>query len=331
MRALVLHREEERSDGAGGVRASVETASPVSAGPVEVAVRYSSVNYKDGLAVTGRGKVVRGEFPFVAGIDLVGEVVSSDDDRFAKGDVVVGTGGGLGETIWGGYAERAFPDPEYLVRLPSAIDPVHAMAVGTAGVTAMLSVLALDSGRASRAGEVLVTGASGGVGSWAVGLLAASGYRIAASTGSSDAHEYLKHLGAHAIIHRDELASGPARPLDSAVWSGAVDTVGGATLAAVISRIGRHGTIVACGNAGGHEFTSSVFPFILRGVRLMGIDSNTSPAEERTRVWSRLAELIPRLPVDDMFNIISLADVPDAAERILRGDVRGRLVVDVNA
>ena len=185
MRALVLHREEEKSNDAGGVRAAVETVNPVSDGPVEVAVRYSSVNYKDGLAVTGRGKVIRGEFPFVAGIDMVGEVVSSSDDRFHKGDIVVGTGGGLGETVWGGYAERAFPNPEYLVRLPSSIDPVHAMAVGTAGVTAMLSVLALDSGPASRAGEVLVTGASGGVGSWAVGLLAASGYRVAASTGSS--------------------------------------------------------------------------------------------------------------------------------------------------
>ena len=327
MRALRLHRTGDETT------AILETVgeADIPRGPVEVAVRYSSLNYKDGLAVTGRGKIIRGEFPFVPGIDLVGEVVSSSDDRFAPGDIVVGTGGGLGETIWGGYATRAFPNPDHLVRLPRSIDLVHAMAAGTAGFTAMLSVLALDSDDASRESDVLVTGASGGVGSWAIALLAASGYQVVASTGSSAVHDYLRRLGANAIIHRDELASGAERPLDSATWSGAVDTVGGATLSAVLSRVGRHGIVAACGNAGGHEFTTTVFPFILRGVRLYGIDSNTSANDERERVWARMAELMPSLPVDQMFDIISLAEVAEASERILRGDVRGRLVVDVNA
>ncbi len=302
-------------------------------GEVLVAVIYSSLNYKDALAVTGKGKIIRGAYPFVPGIDLVGRVEASEVPSFAVGDMVILTGGGLGERTWGGYSQMQRISAEWLTPLPEAMTPLRAMEMGTAGFTAMLAVMALEEhGLTPDSGEVVVTGASGGVGSIAVALLAKLGYSVVASTGSDDAHGYLHDLGAARIIHRDELGQGPARPLDSARWAGAVDTVGGDTLAAVISTLGRHGCVAACGNAGGHHLNTTVFPFILRGVNLLGIDSNTASPAQRRQAWKRLATDLPRHAADLILSgIIHLDQVPAMSETILQGGVRGRIVVDVNS
>lgn len=325
IRALRIHRTEN-----GAVpRLERLDEADLPAGTVTVDVSYSSLNYKDGLALTGRGKIIRGDLPFVPGIDLAGTVVESTDARFSAGDRVVGNGGGLGELIWGGYATRARPNPEYLAKLPDALSFEEAMAIGTAGFTAMLAVMTLEREQVDRNGTVLVSGASGGVGSLAVALLAANGFRVAASTGSRDAHDYLRMLGAVEIIDRSELSEGARRPLDSTTWSGAVDSVGGATLASILSRLGWHGTVAVCGNAGGAKVDTTVFPFILRGVKMMGIDSNTSPRAERQVAWQRLASELPRDALHAAYHVVSLAEVPDEAERIVRGQIRGRTVVRV--
>ncbi|MDX1546721.1 MAG: MDR family oxidoreductase [Rhodothermales bacterium] len=302
-------------------------------GEVLVSVLFSSINYKDGLAVTGRGKIIRGDFPFVPGIDLVGRVEESAVDRFSEGDLVVLTGGGLGERFWGGYSQQQRVPAEYLVRLPESMTPLRAMEVGTAGFTAMLAVMALEErGLTPEHGEVVVTGASGGVGSFAVALLANLGYTVVASSGSEDAYAYLERLGAARILPRDELGEGPQRPLESARWAGAVDTVGGATLAAVLSQLGRHAAVAACGNAGGHELHTTVYPFILRGVALLGIDSNTAPYDQRCEAWKRLSWDLPKEAADLILGgVIHLDQVPAMCEEIIQGGVRGRIVVDVNA
>ena len=302
-------------------------------GAVLVAVVYSSLNYKDALAVTGTGKIIRGAYPFVPGIDLVGRVEASEASAFSVGDLVILTGGGLGERTWGGYSQQQRISTEWLTRLPEAMTPLRAMEMGTAGFTAMLAVMALEEHDITPdGGEVVVTGASGGVGSIAVAVLAKRGYTVVASTGSEDAHGYLRDLGAARIIHRDELGQGPARPLDSARWAGAVDTVGGDTLAAVLSTLGRHGCVAACGNAGGHHLNTTVFPFILRGVNLLGIDSNTASLAQRRQAWNRLTTDLPA-HISDLIRsgIIPLDQVPAMSETILRGGVRGRIVVDVNS
>lgn len=301
-------------------------------GDVLVSILFSGLNYKDALAVTGRGKIIRGEYPFIPGIDLVGEVVSSDHAKFVKGDLVIGTGWGLGESHWGGYSELARVSGEWLVPLPSGLSPEDSMVVGTAGLTAMLSLMELGQcGRATSDLEVVVTGASGGVGSMAVALLAASGFSVAASTGSPTAHDYLRRLGATRIIEREELGRGPSRPLDSARWSGAVDTVGGATLAAILSQMDRHGSVASCGLAGGHTLETTVFPFILRGVRLLGIDSNTCPITKRLTAWDRIGDLLSRNVLKQIkAATISLEEIPEFSERLLEGKIHGRIVVDVS-
>lgn len=326
-KALQLHRTSTGSS--EPVLASL-SADDLPPGPVTVAVHYSSINFKDGLAVTDRAKIIRGEFPFVPGIDLAGEVVASTDDRFTAGDRVVGTGGGLGETIWGGFSELARPDPEYLVHLPDDLSYEQAMGIGTAGFTAMLAVMAFEREEVSTEQPVLVTGASGGVGSMAVALLASRGYTVEASTGKEEAHAYLRDLGAARILHRDVLSEGPARPMDSAAWGGAVDTVGGTTLASVISKLGWHGTVAVCGNASGAELQTTVYPFILRGTKMIGIDSNTSPVSERVAAWRSLAAGLQRDALARMYTVIDLDQVADGCEQIIRGAVRGRLVVRVN-
>ncbi len=302
-------------------------------GEVLLSVLYSSLNYKDGLAVTGTGKIIRGAYPFVPGIDLVGRVEESTDTAFKQGDLVVQTGGGLGETTWGGYSQRQRVPARWLVPLPDALTPLRAMVLGTAGFTAMLSVMTLEQhGVTPERGEVVVTGASGGVGSIAVALLAHLGYDVVASSGSADAYDYLRELGAARIIHRDELGAGPQRPLESARWAGAVDTVGGATLAAVLSTLGLHGCVAACGNAGGHDLHTTVFPFILRGVCLAGIDSNTAPYAQRCQAWKRLTWDLPRHALDLVLaGVIHLDQVPAMSRELLKGNIRGRVVVDVNA
>lgn len=300
-------------------------------GKVLVSVLCSSLNYKDGLAITGKGNIIRGDFPFIPGIDLVGRVEASETAAFKPGDMVVQTGGGLGETRWGGYSQQQRVDTDWLVKLPRDLSPEQAMTIGTAGFTAMLSVMALEKqGLEKKRGEVLVTGASGGVGSMAVAILAHLGYSVAAATGSEDAHEYLRSLGADRIIGRDALAGGPKRPMESARWAGAVDTVGGDTLATVIAQMGRHGSMAACGNAGGFKLDTTVFPFILRGVNLLGIDSNTSSLEQRSAAWERLVSDLPKGALAQIQEtVISLDELPAQSEKIVSGRIRGRVVVDV--
>lgn len=301
-------------------------------GDTLVAISHSGLNYKDALAITGRGKIIRGDYPFIPGIDFVGEVVDSKSRSFVPGDPVIGTGWGLGETHWGGYSQFQTVEGEWLVLLPEMLSRENAMVVGTAGLTAMLSVMALeDAGLNPSHGEVIVTGASGGVGSLAVALLSASGYAVVASTGSTSAHEYLRDLGAARIIDRGELAAGPARPMDSARWAGSIDVVGGSTLAAIISQLDRHGSVAACGLAGGHEVHTTVYPFILRGVNLLGIDSNTCPIRRRVEAWDRIARLLsPEVLSRIKADTITMEEIPAYSERILAGGITGRVVVDVH-
>lgn len=326
-RALLLYPPADAPDARVE---SVET-DRLPEGDVLVRVSHSSLNYKDGLAVTGKGKIIRGEFPFVTGIDLVGTVESSEHSEFEPGNAVVLTGWGTGEARWGGYAERARVSSDHLVRLPDGLSPEHAMVAGTAGFTSMLAVMALeDYGVTPDRGEVAVTGASGGAGSFAVAILAHYGYEVVASTGSEAAHEDLKALGASRIISRDELGDGARRPLDSAKWAGAVDAVGGPSLEALLSQTATHGAVAAFGNAQSHELHTTVFPFILRGVALLGIDSNTCPMDRRRVAWDRLATLPTEVYDRIHSETVGLGEIAEAAERITRGRTRGRVLVDVS-
>lgn len=326
MRALVLYQED------GTIQPRIETLPEerLPEGDVLLEVHYSSLNYKDALAVTGKGRIIRGDYPFVPGIDLVGTVLESANPGIKKGQTVIVTGWGLGESHWGGYATRARVRSEWVVPLPSRLTPLEAMAIGTAGFTAMLAVMALEEhGLMPDQGEVVVTGASGGVGSLAVAILAHLGYEVVASTGKASAHGLLLTLGASRVIDRQELGQGPQRPLDAGRWAGAIDTVGGPTLAALLSQIKRHGSVAACGLAQSHEFTTTVFPFILRGVTLLGIDSNTCPQERRRRAWYRLVHDLPKDALHRVTRVIPLAEVPQWSEAMLAGKTQGRLVVDV--
>ena len=327
--ALVLEKEGEAIQAA--VRQVAE--EDLGEGEVLVAVRYSSLNYKDALAVTGKGKVIRGDYPFVPGIDMVGEVEASSVPAYEPGDAVIATGWGLGEETWGGFAQKQRVQASWLVPLPEELSMKEAMAIGTAGLTSMLSVLALeDHGVASECGEVVVTGASGGAGSFAVALLAERGFQVAAVTGRQEAHDYLRELGAARLVDRSELDKGPERPLERARWAGAVDAVGGKTLATLISQTSLHGSIAAFGNAGGHALNTTVFPFILRGVNLLGIDSNRCPAGRRQAAWSRLARDLPKKHIQKVLrDVVPLARVPEQSRALLEGKGSGRVVVDVQA
>lgn len=317
----------------GEILASIHTIEPASlpSGEVLVSVVYSSLNYKDGLAVTGRGKVIR-HFPMVPGVDLAGTVVESAASSFKPGDEVLVTGWGIGETHWGGYAQLARLKADWLTPLPDGLNFKQAMAIGTAGFTAMLAVLALEhQGLRPDHGEVLVTGATGGVGSMAVAILAGSGYQVVASTGRVEAHNYLRQLGACDIIDREVLTELPSRPLESGRWAGAVDVVGGDTLASLLAALKPEASVAACGLAGGSTLNTTVFPFILRGVNLLGINSVTIPAKQRLEVWRRLEQDLSLNLLEMMTQVISLAEVPTFSHKILDGQVRGRVVVDVNA
>lgn len=299
-------------------------------GDVTVAVEYSTVNYKDGLALTGKAPVIR-TWPLIPGIDFAGRVETSTHEGFKPGDRVVLNGWGVGETHHGGYAEKARVKGDWLVKLPDSISTAHAMAIGTAGYTAMLCVMALEfHGVTPDKGDVLVTGAAGGVGSVAIALLAKLGYRVIASTGRASEADYLKGLGAADIIDRNEL-SGPARPLGKERWAGAVDAVGSHTLANVLSMTRYGGTVAACGLAQGMDLPGSVAPFILRGVTLAGIDSVMAPKAKRVEAWSRLAKDLDLAALDRMTSRATLGDVPALGEEIIAGRVRGRVVVDVKA
>lgn len=301
-------------------------------GDVTVEVAYSSLNYKDGLAVTGRAPIVRRP-PLVCGIDLAGTVTDSSSPRWFPGDEVVVTGWGLSETHPGGYTERQRVRSDWLVARPPGLTLAQTMAVGTAGLTAMLCILALeDAGlKPGDEGPVLVTGAGGGVGSVAVAVLARLGYRVAASTGRTEIHDYLRGLGAADIVERSELAEESAKALQAPRWAGAVDTVGSTTLASALRQAHYGAAVAACGLAGGTDLPVTVHPFIIRGVRLLGVDSVQCPTPRREHAWERLAtDLEPDL-LDRMTTLEPLAAVPRLAEEILAGRTRGRVVVDVRA
>jgi acrylyl-CoA reductase (NADPH) len=328
--ALVLDRAEGALQ-VGVQRLAVDDLPEAGPEEVQVEVLYSSVNYKDALAVTGAGKIIRGGYPIVPGIDLVGQVVESKREDLEVGEHVIGTGWQLGEVDWGGYTQRAKVDGSKLVRLPEHLTPKHAMVVGTAGFTAMLSVMALEEHDVSPDdGEVVVTGASGGGGSMAVTLLDVLDYEVVASTGSEEAHDYLRDRGADRIVHRRAFEEGPERPMGTGKWAGAVDAVGGETLSTLLAQLQRHGSVASFGNAAGHELETSVFPFILRGINLLGIDSNTCPNERRQAAWRRLASVLSDEDFEEMTaRTIGLDEVPDACEMLLAEGVRGRIVVDV--
>jgi acrylyl-CoA reductase (NADPH) len=326
-RALVLHEE------GGKVVPRVETVDEarLPPGEVTVAVEYSTLNYKDGMILEGQGRLVRA-YPHVPGVDFAGTVLHSDSPEFRPGDPVILTGWRVGELHWGGYAERARVPASFLVRRPDGLTAKQAMAIGTAGFTAMLAVIALEKhGLAPAAGDVLVTGAAGGVGSIAVSLLAALGYRVAASTGRPELREYLEGLGATALIDRAALAAKPVRPLDRERWAGAVDAVGGMTLATVLTQLNYRASVAACGLAGGSDLPATVIPFLLRGVNLLGIDSVMCPRAERIKAWDRLARDLPLAKLEAMTRTVPLAEVPALAPRILKGEVRGRIVIDLAA
>ena len=324
-KAVLIEKDE------AGYRAGVTEVDDAALpeGDVTVRVAYSTLNYKDGLAITGKGPVVR-KFPMVPGIDLAGTVEASTHAGIAVGDKVVLNGWGVGEGHWGGLSQRARLKGDWLVPLPAAFTPRQAMAIGTAGYTAMLCVMALERhGVTPASGEVLVTGANGGVGSVAVALLAKLGYTVVASTGRPQEADYLKALGATEIIDR-ALLSAPGKPLAKERWAGAVDTVGSHTLANVCASMKYRGAVAACGLAQGMDFPSSVAPFILRGVTLAGVDSVMAPRAERLEAWRRLAQDLDVTKLDLMTHEIGLGEAVATAAALLEGNVRGRVVVDVN-
>lgn len=298
-------------------------------GDVTVDVAYSTLNYKDGLAITGDGPIVR-SFPMVPGVDLAGTVTASSDPDFAVGDQVVLNGWGVGEGHWGGLAQKARLQGKWLIKLPDTFSAAHAMAIGTAGYTAMLAVMALESnGVTPDKGDVLVTGANGGVGSFAVAILSRLGYRVVASTGRLNETAYLEQLGAAEVIDRKTL-SGPGRPLSKERWAGAIDSIGSHTLANICAATRYRGTVAACGLAQGMEFPASVAPFILRGITLAGIDSVTRPRADRIAAWERLATDLDLSLLSLISREIGLSEVINIAPKLLAGEVRGRVVVDVN-
>ena len=298
-------------------------------GDVTVNVEWSTVNYKDGLAVTGKAPVVR-RFPMIAGIDFAGTVSESSNPNWKPGDKVICNGWGMGETHLGAYAEKARVKGDWLVKLPNGVSPRDAMAIGTAGYTAMLSVLALEKhGLTPKDGPVVVTGAAGGVGSVAIAVLSKLGYHVIASTGRVSESDYLKKLGAAEIIDRAEL-SGTAKPIAKERWAGGIDSVGSTTLANLLSMTKYRGAIAACGLAAGMDLPSSVAPFILRGVCLLGIDSVMCPIELRRQAWDRLATDLDAAKLAEITQEISLDDVIAAGAKVLAGEIRGRLVVKIS-
>jgi acrylyl-CoA reductase (NADPH) len=321
----------EQNDGTTTASVREISIGELPAGDVLVKVAYSSLNYKDGLAVTGRGKVIR-QFPMVPGIDLAGVVEQSSASAFQPGDAVVATGWGLGEQHWGGYAQYARVNAGWLVPLPPGFSLEQSMAIGTAGFTAMLCLMALEEHglTASVSKPVVVSGAAGGVGSIAVALLASRGYKVTAITGRKEAHDYLRSLGAAEILDRADVATGSTRPLEKERWSGAVDTVGGEMLAGILRTLSYGASAAACGLAGGGNLPTSVFPFILRGVNLLGIDSVMCPAARRQSAWTRLASELHADRLASMTQVVPLGDIPAWSVRILDGQVRGRVVVDVS-
>ena len=299
-------------------------------GDVTVDIDYSTLNYKDGLCIGPGGGLVR-NYPHVPGIDLAGIVETSDDARYKVGDEVVLTGWRVGENRWGGYAQKARVKSDHLVPLPKGLSTKQAMAVGTAGLTAMLAIMALEQqGLTNGSGPVLVTGAAGGVGSVAVAILANLGYNVAAVTGRPAVGQYLKALGAKQIVARDDINEIIKKPLEAETWAGCVDAVGGDMLARVLGQMSYGGSIASVGLAGGSALNASVIPFLLRGVNLLGIDSVVQPLDNRKRAWERIAQDLPLKKLESMVTLATLSDLPDLGKEILKGRIKGRVVIDVN-
>ena len=327
-KALLVEKDDD-----GKTSATVQELddSRLPEGDVTIAVQFSTVNYKDGLCIGPGGGLVR-TYPHVPGIDFAGTVEQSDDPRYQPGDQVVLTGWRVGEAHWGGYATRARVKADWLVPLPENLTARQAMAVGTAGFTSMLAVMALeDHGLTTEKGEVLVTGAAGGVGSVATAILANLGYQVAAVTGRPEAAQYLTDLGATRIVPRDEIAETVKRPLEAETWAGCVDAVGGPMLARILGQMKYGGSVAAVGLAGGAQLPATVIPFLLRGVNLLGIDSVMRPYEDRVRAWNRIASDLPLGKLEQMVQPATLADLPELGRNILQGQVKGRVVVDVTA
>jgi acrylyl-CoA reductase (NADPH) len=324
-KAIVISKQ----DGAQTVKLTDLEESELPDAPVTVRVEFSTINYKDGLAVTGKSPVVR-KFPMVPGIDFAGVVEKSTSDKWRAGDRVLLNGWGVGESHWGGLAQKARVNAEWLQRIPDSFTTRQAMAIGTAGYTASLCVEALvKGGLTPDRGDVLVTGACGGVGSVAVALLAKAGFKVTASTGKTSEGDYLKALGASAVIDRNELAQ-PGKPLQKERWAGVVDSVGSHTLANACAQTRYRGLVTACGLAQGMDFPTTVAPFILRGVSLLGIDSVMAPPEVRQPAWDRLARDLDAASLEHLSTVIGLSEATAEAQRILTGGIRGRVVVDVN-
>lgn len=328
-RALVMEKDGD-GPATPAIRSLDDTALPE--GEVTVAVEYSTLNYKDGLCLSPTGGGLVRKYPHVPGIDFAGTVIDSTDPRYAPGDAVVLTGWRVGEVHWGGYAQKARVKADWLVPLAKGLTTRRAMAIGTAGFTSMLAIQALeDHGMTPDKGEVLVTGAAGGVGSVAVALLAALGYSVAAVTGRPETESYLRDLGATRIVPRAEIAETVKRPLESETWAGCVDAVGGAMLARVLGQLQSNASVAAVGLAGGANVPASVIPFLLRGVNLLGIDSVLKPYAARVHAWDRIAALMPMDKLDAMIRPARLEDLPDLGAAILKGAVQGRVVVDLSA
>jgi len=324
-RALVL----DQVDGDTVAEVKQLTVDDLPQEDVRIAVEYSSLNYKDGMAVTGTGKIIR-TFPMVPGIDLAGKVIESASDKYQPGDSVILTGWGVGERYWGGYSQQAAAKAEWLVSTPEGLDSRKAMIIGTAGFTAMLCVMTLEEARVTPdLGPVLVTGASGGVGSIAVLLLSKLGYEVTAVTGRESTHEYLKGIGASQIRSRDEMVA-ESRPLESQLWAGAVDTAGGDILARTLAEMKYGGAVAACGLASNFKLDTTVMPFILRNVSLRGVDSVSCPIERRTRAWERLATDLPQSAYDAISRTVGLDEAEAVSKEIMAGQVQGRVLIDPN-
>ena len=325
--ALVVNKDEDGKTSSGVSRVTLEDLPD---GEVVVAVEYSTVNWKDGLCLGAGGGLVR-NYPHVPGVDFSGTVESSDDPRYNQGDKVILTGWRVGEAYWGGYAQKARVKADWLVPLPAGITTKQAMAVGTAGFSAMLAIQALeDHGLKQEYGPVLVTGAAGGVGSVATAILANIGYEVAAVTGRPEASNYLKDLGASQIVERGEINEAIKRPLEAATWAGCVDAVGGEMLARLLGQLKYGASVAVVGNASGTAIPANVIPFLLRGVNMLGIDSAMQPYENRVRAWNRITTDLPMEKLDGMINDAVLADLPRLGEEIQSGQIKGRVVVDVN-
>lgn len=321
MQALILEQQQ------GKTLASIQSisASQLPPGEVTVDIHWSGLNYKDALAITGKGKIIR-HFPMVPGIDFAGTVYASEDPRFHAGQPVLLTGWGVGEHHWGGLATRARVAGDWLVAMPQGLDARKAMMIGTAGFTAMLCVMALEeAGIRPQDGEIVVTGASGGVGSVAVALLHQLGYQVAAISGRQSSHDYLRQLGAGRILSRDEYRE--SRPLEKQRWAGAIDTVGNNVLAGVLAQMNYGGCVAACGLAGGFALPATVMPFILRNIRLQGVESVTTPAPRREKAWKRLAQALPESFYAHCVTEITLSQVVEFANRMMNNQTRGRTLV----